>query len=339
MTAGLSPTGISWTHLPGLGPGHVLNPILGCQHAGGPGCDHCWAEADTAMRVLSSPKMAAANAGLTVLRQNGRMRWTGEVNFLPERLAGPLRKRERVGIFMPSKSDPWYSGVLEQPGGVAFVRAMMGLAVATNHVFMVLTKRPAGAVEFFEQLERDAHEAGVDPGRVCLGALASQLFLVGEMKLAARIAAMPSRWPAPNLWVGSSTERQEEHDLRAPHLRALRRHVGLTWLSVEPMLGLVELDPANEIGWVVVGGESGTGARPMEVEWVECLATQCKALGVPMFFKQLGTVPARAAGVRGAGEDIDAVRSAQDNHGALTSRLPGGDWSRREFPPIPEPRA
>ena len=60
MADGLSPTGISWTHLPGLGLGHVLNPILGCQHAGGPGCDHCWAEADTAMRVLASPAMAKA---------------------------------------------------------------------------------------------------------------------------------------------------------------------------------------------------------------------------------------------------------------------------------------
>lgn len=337
MTAGLSPTGIGWTHLPGLGPGHVLNPILGCQHAGGPGCDPCWAQTDTAMRVRSSPKMAAANAGLTVLRPDGRARWTGEVNFLPERLAGPLRKREPIGIFMPSKSDPWYSGVLERSfgtGGVVYVRAMMGLAVATSHVFMVLTKRPAAAAQFFEQLELDAQDAGVDPGRVCLAALATQLFLLGEKKLAARVTAMPSRWPAPNLWIGSSTERQQEHDLRAPHLRALRRHVGLTWLSIEPMLGRVELDPDNGIGWVVVGGESGPGARAMDLDWVECLSTQTQALGVPMFFKQLGSVLARASGLRGAGEDIDAIRREQ---GALGS-LPGGDWSRREFPPIPEPR-
>lgn len=339
MSGGLSPTGISWTHLPGLAGGHVLNPIIGCQHAGGPGCDHCWAETDTAMRVLSSPAMAKANAGLTVVRENGRPRWTGEVNILPERLAGPLRKRERVGIFMPSKSDPWYSGVLEQPGGVEFVRAMMGLAVATEHVFMVLTKRPKAAAEFFEDLELEAQRRGVSPGELCLTALAFQLERAGELKLAHRVALTPPRWPAPNLWIGSSTERQQEHDLRAPHLRALRRHVGLTWLSIEPMLGLVELDPDNGIGWVVVGGESGKGARPMAIEWVESLSTQCKALGVPMFFKQLGTIAAGAACVRGAGEDIDAVRSAQDNHGALTSRLPGGDWSRREFPPIPEVRA
>lgn len=334
MSAGLSPTGISWTHLPGLGPGHVLNPILGCQHAGGPGCDLCWAEVDTHMREKSSPKMAAANAGLTVLRRNGRPRWTGTVNILPERLAGPLRKRERVGIFMPSKSDPWYSGVLEQTEGVDFVRAMMGLAVATDHVYMVLTKRPAAAVEFFEKLERDAERDGIDSGRLCLIELIDFLWNAGEKKLADRVSRMPSRWPAPNLWVGSSTERQQEHDLRAPHLRALRRHVGLTWLSIEPMLGLVELDPDNGIGWVVVGGESGPGARAMDLDWVECLSTQTQALGVPMFFKQLGTIAAGAACVRGAGEDIDAIRREQ---GALGS-LPGGDWSRREFPPIPEPR-
>ena len=334
MVAGLSPTGISWTHLPGLAGGHVLNPILGCQHAGGPGCDHCWAETDTAMRVLASPAMAKANAGLTVLRSNGRARWTGAVNMLPERLAGPLRKRERVGIFMPSKSDPWYSGVLEQTGGVEFVRAMMGLAVATDDVFMVLTKRPERAVWFFEELELEAQRSGLSPGELCLTALVDQLERAGEIKLAHRVALLPSRWPAPNLWVGSSTERQQEHDLRAPYLRALRRHVGLTWLSIEPMLGLVELDPANQIGWVVVGGESGQGARPMAIEWVESLSTQTKALGVPMFFKQLGTVAARASGVRGAGEDIDAVRSEQ---GPLCA-LPVGDWSRREFPPLPEPR-
>ena len=334
MSAGLSPTGISWTHLPGLGPGHVLNPILGCQHAGGPGCDHCWAETDTAMRVLASPAMAKANAGLTVLRPNGRERWTGAVNFLPERLAGPLRKRERVGIFMPSKSDPWYSGVLEHPGGVEFVRAMLALAIATPHLFMVLTKRPKKAAEFFEDLELEAQRRGVSPGELCLTALVFQLERAGEIKLAHRVALTPPRWPAPNLWVGSSTERQQEHDLRAPHLRALRRHVGLTWLSIEPMLGLVELDPDNGIGWVVVGGESGQGARPMAIEWVECISAQTQALGVPMFFKQLGSVSAKAAGLRGAGEDIDAIRREQ---GALGS-LPGGDWSRREFPPIPEPR-
>ncbi len=330
MAAGLSPTGISWTHLPGLGPGHVLNPILGCQHAGGPGCDHCWAETDTAMRVLSSPAMAKANAGLTVLRSNGRARWTGAVNMLPERLAGPLRKRERCGIFMPSKSDPWYSGVLEQPGGVDFVRAMMGIAVATDHVFMVLTKRPAAAVEFFQQLELDAQAAGVDPGQVCLAELAGHLRRAGQPKLADRVSRTPSRWPAPNLWIGSSTERQQEHDLRAPHLLALRRHVGLTWLSIEPMLGLVELDPAHQIGWVVVGGESGQGSRPMDLSWVECLSAQTQALGIPMYFKQLGTVAAKQARVRGAGEDFEAIREAQPD------RLPAGTWSRREFPEIPE---
>jgi protein gp37 len=231
---------------------------------------------------------------------------------------------------MPSKSDPWYSGVLEQPGGVEFVRAMMGLAVATRHVFMVLTKRPERAKWFFEDLELEAQRSGVSPGELCLTALVFQLERAGELKLAHRVAMTPSRWPAPNLWVGSSTERQQEHDLRAPHLRALRRHVGLTWLSIEPMLGLVELNPDNGIGWVVVGGESGQGARPMDLNWVECISAQAQAFGIPMFFKQLGTVAAKQARVRGAGEDFEAIREAQ------AGRLPAGNWSRREFPPIPE---
>ena len=131
MSAGLSPTGISWTHLPGLGPGHVLNPILGCQHAGGPGCDHCWAETDTAMRVLASPAMAKANAGLTVLRPNGRERWTGAVNFLPERLAGPLRNSiaNASGVSMASVN---IASITDTATGVTTtVRASGGAADCT----------------------------------------------------------------------------------------------------------------------------------------------------------------------------------------------------------------
>jgi protein gp37 len=96
------------------------------------------------------------------------------------------------------------------------------------------------------------------------------------------------------------------------------------------MLGLVELDLAHGIEWVVIGGESGPGARPMAIGWVESLATQAQAFGIPLFFKQLGTVAAKQARVRGAGEDFEAIHEAQ------AGRLPAGNWSRREFPRIPE---
>lgn len=118
-------------------------------------------------------------------------------------------------------------------------------------------------------------------------------------------------WPQ-HIWMGASAENQEQADARMPHLLAIpaKKH----FLSCEPLLGPIDLpyyhtwfdddawasngppsttmglsyEPDSAIDWVIVGGESGPGARPMHPDWVRSIRDQCQAAGVPFFFKQWG---------------------------------------------------
>ncbi|MCP4515067.1 MAG: phage Gp37/Gp68 family protein [Delftia sp.] len=99
----------------------------------------------------------------------------------------------------------------------------------------------------------------------------------------------------PSVWLGASAENQETLDERVPHL--LRTPAAVRWLSCEPLLGPLDLRPwLDRLGWIVVGGESGPGARPMRPEWVRDIRDQCIAAGVPFFFKQWGGVRKKEAG-------------------------------------------
>lgn len=91
-------------------------------------------------------------------------------------------------------------------------------------------------------------------------------------------------WP-DNVWMGVSVENQR-WTTRIEDLRSVPAKV--RFLSVEPLLGPVELD-LDGIHWVIVGGESGAGARPMRLDWALSVRDQCIAAGVPFFFKQWGS--------------------------------------------------
>lgn len=113
-------------------------------------------------------------------------------------------------------------------------------------------------------------------------------------KRAERLAHLDStlEW-TPNIWMGVSVE-SERYVSRIDRLRESGAH--LKFLSLEPLLGpLPELDLAG-IDWVVVGGESGPKARPMDPAWVVDLQEQCEAAGVPFFFKQWGGTKKKKAG-------------------------------------------
>jgi protein gp37 len=100
------------------------------------------------------------------------------------------------------------------------------------------------------------------------------------------------KW-APNIWMGVSVENQNYY-YRIDHLR--RTNASVKFLSIEPMLGPLEDIDLSEIDWVIVGGESGPGARPMHPLWVESIRDQCLRAGVPFFFKQWGGVNKKKAG-------------------------------------------
>lgn len=124
---------------------------------------------------------------------------------------------------------------------------------------------------------------------------------------------LPDRWPADrrdlgifpeNVWMMTTAEDQERLSNRMPYMQDLAAEV--IGLSVEPMLGPVDLIIFQDsIKWVICGGESGPGARPMDVEWARDLRDQCASYGIPFFMKQLGSATMRAMGKTGKGDKIE----------------------------------
>jgi protein gp37 len=114
-------------------------------------------------------------------------------------------------------------------------------------------------------------------------------------KRADRLVRLAPELPWPeNVWVGVSVERQD-YVWRVGLLRQVPARV--RFLSCEPLLGPLELDLSG-IQWVIVGGESGPGARPLRPEWVRSIRDQCLAAGVAFFFKQWGGVHDKGGGPR-----------------------------------------
>ena len=99
-------------------------------------------------------------------------------------------------------------------------------------------------------------------------------------------------WPA-NIWLGTSVENQ--HYVHRVHTLT-RIPARVRFLSVEPLLGPISRLPLRRIDWVIVGGESGPGARPMREPWVTQIRNRCQSSGVPFFFKQWGGVNKKRAG-------------------------------------------
>lgn len=95
---------------------------------------------------------------------------------------------------------------------------------------------------------------------------------------------------APNVQIGFSAENQAEWDRRRAWFRDVDAPV--KWVSIEPMLGPIDMQlQAHELQWVVVGGESGAGARPFDIFWARSIIEQCDRACVPVFVKQLGARP------------------------------------------------
>jgi len=113
------------------------------------------------------------------------------------------------------------------------------------------------------------------------------------------------RW-APNIWMGVTVE-SADYLRRIDRLRRTGAHV--KFLSLEPLLGPMPALDLDGIDWVIVGGESGPGARPMAKAWVLAIKDQCAAAGVPFFFKQWGGFNRKKAGRLLDGRTWDAMPS------------------------------
>ena len=216
---------IEWTE-------STWNPVTGCTKIS-PGCRNCYAE-----------RMAKRLQAMGVPQYRNGFR----VALHQDALSVPLKWKKPRAIFVNSMSDLFHEDV-----PLGFIRQVFDvMALAEQHTFQVLTKRPDAALEF-------AHD-------------------------------LP--WP-DNVWFGTSVESA----LYTDRIRTLARMPArVRFLSLEPLLGPIPRLPLRGIHWVIVGGESGPGARPMEKQWVTQIRDRCVAQGVPFFFKQWGGVNKKRAG-------------------------------------------
>jgi protein gp37 len=171
------------------------------------------------------------------------------------------------------------------------------MALCPHHVFQVLTKRAERMRDYCKRLGRHNTD-----DRVSL--------VLKEMAKAGKIPADTAcwytlgdvGWHLQNVWLGVSVEDQPRADERIPVL--LDTPAAVRWVSVEPMLGPVDLNGwvfpvvagGSRVDWVVAGSESGPGARPCDLDWVRGIRDQCSAAGVAFFWKDAGSnIPPRSA--------------------------------------------
>ena len=268
------------------------SPLVGCTKVSR-GCANCYAERLVTGRLAhlypELPDFAGGRQGQ-------------HVRLLPDRLDQPLRWRRPRRIFVNSMSDLFHAEV-----PYAFVCAVFSvMALASQHTFLVLTKRPEQMAGFFEIVR--VRSIALDP---VLGADwpgDANAFHEHGPRTPAYAAALhrveddfPEMLPLPNVWLGVSIEDQATADQRIRLL--LQTPAALRWVSLEPQLEAVDLhrwlgswsiDQNQEphwvsgIDWVVQGGESGPKARSFDLAWARSVRDQCKDAGVPWFFKQAG---------------------------------------------------
>ena len=252
------------------------NPVEGCTPVS-EGCRNCYA-ASIAHRFSGPGQLYD---GMATWRQ-GRAVFTGKIRMREARLLDPCRWRKPRRVFVNSMSDLFHEDVPFEYVDKVF--AVM--ALCPQHTFQILTKRP-------ERMANYLAEEGIRRARIAAWAKGSMLTRADDT------GAYLTHWPLPNVWLGTSTENQAAADERIPHL--LRCPASVRFLSCEPLLGPVDLVRSHRtrdqlpnwpkptrVDWVIVGGESGKGARPMHPAWVRSLRDQCVAARVPFFFKQWG---------------------------------------------------
>jgi len=183
------------------------------------------------------------------------------VTFHPDQLTKPLHWKKPRRIAVSLMGDLLHDDVADAK--IASVFAVMMRAYW--HTFLVLTKRPERMAEVMPRLH-----------------LLSTRQFVNFWEYTEPVGP----WPLPNIWLGTSVENQRTADERIPWLR--KCPASMRFLSMEPLLGPVSRLPLNGIHCVIVGGESGPGARPMHPDWARSIRDQCQAAGVPFFFKQWG---------------------------------------------------
>ena len=259
-----------------------------CEHVS-EGCRNCYAETFNVKRLGTGLPFKPGNRDQVQ-------------HILDEKLLlAPLRRRKPTRYFLSSMTDVFGAWVPDKH----LDRIFAVMALAPQHTFMVLTKRPERMRDYLVRDDR----------------VGEWLDLMDEID-GQRGSGLFSRFPLPNVWLGTSVEDQRAADERIPHL--LATPAAVRFLSCEPLLGPVSLTNMDinghiasrrlghiggywinalsgknddmgrpcpdvpSIDWIIAGGESGSGARPMHPDWARSLRDQCAAAGVAFHFKQWG---------------------------------------------------
>lgn len=262
-------TAIEWTD-------KTWNPVTGCDRVS-PGCAHCYA-LDFAAWLKAM--------GRERYQKDGDEKTSGPgfgLTLHPDLLEKPLRWRKPVRVFVNSMSDVFHEEIPTE-----FIARMFAtMAVARQHVFQVLTKRPDRM-----------HELLNDP------AFEEQVFAFAQDLGAGGL--LEQSWPLPNVWMGVTIENRKFVG-RADQLRATP--AAIRFISAEPLLGPVihthYSDPdgapdmfadgsedaalnLTDIDWLIVGGESGSKHRRFDPGWAADLRDASRESGTAFFVKQMG---------------------------------------------------
>ncbi|MGE3705679.1 MAG: DUF5131 family protein [Vicinamibacterales bacterium] len=286
-------TGIQWTD-------HTFNIAWGCTKVSA-GCTNCYADRDATRYGFKVWGPQAERRTFGEKHWNEPLRWN--------RAAAKAGVRRRV--FCSSMCD-----VFEDHPTIDAERELLWCLIKDTPWldWQLLTKRAdrmqAWATKWRENLRYSPHEEH------------------------AELSSMLTPWPLPNVWAGVSVEDQATADARIPLL--LQTPAAVRFVSVEPMIGPVDLNPylievcdIPPLDWCIVGGESGPGARPCDVDWIRSIVDQCRATRTACFVKQLGARRIEdGCHHRGHTASLDRVR---DRKGGDSSEWPA-DLRVREFP-------
>ena len=349
---------IEWTD-------RTWNPVRGCSIVS-PGCVNCYAMKQA--HRFSGP--GRAYEGLTKQTKAGPQ-WNGDIRLVEEALMEPLSWRKPARVFVNSMSDLFHEGVPDE-----FIdRVFAVMHLAERHTFQILTKRANRMQEYVTS------RTECDPSHVAIWTEQGPRQRDGVSDgLKYRVP-----WPLPNVWLGVSAEDQQRADERIPlllqtpaavrfvsaepllgpvdlmrwmpHQAAYRIHApsrsgkqqsqcvecGRVTAGFERECRTIEMGDGPD--WVIVGGESGPGARPCGVAWMRGIVQQCQSAGVSVFLKQLGARPRLGGACDSSFTNPVRVTASSGGVDIVLQNRKGGDpaeWPAdlrvREFPRSAVPR-